>query len=76
MEMGAFTGALVALLAKDMASAIASEIGRPPARCASTLYSGRHQRSRGPDGDAGLEGGQSNRSPFASLRDSVALVTR
>jgi hypothetical protein len=28
MEMGAFTGALVALLAKDMASAIASEIGK------------------------------------------------
>jgi hypothetical protein len=28
MEMGAFTGALVALLAKDMASAIASEMGK------------------------------------------------
>ena len=28
MEMGAFTGALVALLAKDMASAIASDMGK------------------------------------------------
>lgn len=39
MEMGAFTGALVALLAKDMGSAIASEMGKdvsapPSKRCA------------------------------------------
>jgi replicative DNA helicase len=56
MEMGAFTGALVALLAKDMASAIASEMGRDVSGAAKQALRRLRQRlRREPDTQAVME---------------------
>jgi DnaB-like helicase C terminal domain len=46
MEMGAFTGALVVLLAKDMASAIASEMGKDVSGAAKQALRRLRQRLR------------------------------
>jgi len=46
MEMGAFTGALVALLAKDMASAIASDMGKDVSSAAKQALRRLRQRLR------------------------------
>src|SRR5215218_4135855 len=56
MEMGAFTGALVALLAKDMASAIASEMGKDVSEAAKQTLRRLGQRlRREPDTRAAIE---------------------
>ena len=56
MEMGAFTGALVALLAKDMASAIASEMGKDVSGAAKQALRRLRQRlRREPDTRAVME---------------------
>ena len=56
MEMGAFTGALVALLAKDMASAIASEMGKDVSGAAKqALHRLRQRLRREPDTRAAME---------------------
>ena len=56
MEMGAFTGALVALLAKDMASAIASEMGKDVSGAAKQALRRLGQRlRREPDTRAVME---------------------
>ena len=46
MEMGAFTGALVALLAKDMANAMASEVGKDVSEAAKQALRRLGQRLR------------------------------
>jgi hypothetical protein len=58
MEMGAFTGALVALLAKDMASAIASEMGKDVSGAAAKQVLRRlgQRLRREPDTRAGVLG--------------------
>ena len=61
MEMGAFTGALVALLAKDMASAIASEMGKEVSEAAQQALRRLGQRlRREPDTRAAMEQLQTN----------------
>jgi hypothetical protein len=56
MEMGVFTGALVALLAKDMASAIASEMGKDVSSAAKQALRRLRQRlRREPDTRAAME---------------------
>jgi replicative DNA helicase len=63
MEMGAFTGALVALLAKDMASAIASEMGKDVSGAAKqALRRLRQQLRREPDTRAAMEQLEANPS--------------
>jgi replicative DNA helicase len=56
MEMGAFTGALVALLAKDMASAIASDMGKEVSSATKQALRRLGQRlRREPDTRAAME---------------------
>jgi replicative DNA helicase len=56
MEMGAFTGALVALLAKDMASAIAGEMGKDVSGAVKQALRRLRQRlRREPDTRAAME---------------------
>src|SRR5215218_79271 len=63
MEMGAFTGALVALLAKDMASAIASEMGKDVSGAAKQALRRLGQRlRREPDTRAAMEQLETNPS--------------
>jgi replicative DNA helicase len=63
MEMGAFTGALVALLAKDMASAIASEMGKDVSGAAKQALRRLRQRlRREPDTRAAMEQLEANPS--------------
>jgi replicative DNA helicase len=63
MEMGAFTGALVALLAKDMASAIASEMGKDVSEAAKQTLRRLGQRlRREPDTRAAMEQLETNPS--------------
>ena len=63
MEMGAFTGALVALLAKDMASAIASEMGKEVSGAAKQALRRLGQRlRREPDTRAAMEQLEANPS--------------
>jgi replicative DNA helicase len=63
MEMGAFTGALVALLAKDMASAIASEMGKDVSGAAKQALRRLGQRlRREPDTRAAMEQLEANPS--------------
>jgi hypothetical protein len=63
MEMGAFTGALVALLAKDMASAIASEMGKDVSEAAKQALRRLGQRlRREPDTRAAMEQLETNPS--------------
>jgi replicative DNA helicase len=63
MEMGAFTGALVALLAKDMASAIANEMGKDVSGAAKqALGRLRHRLRREPDTRAAMEQLETNPS--------------
>jgi replicative DNA helicase len=63
MEMGAFTGALVALLAKDMASAIASEMGKDVSDAAKQALRRLRQRlRREPDTRAAMEQLETNPS--------------
>jgi replicative DNA helicase len=63
MEMGAFTGALVALLAKDMASAIASEMGKDVSGAAKQALRRLRQRlRREPDTRAAMEELETNPS--------------
>jgi replicative DNA helicase len=63
MEMGAFTGALVALLAKDMASAMASEMGKDVSEAAKQALRRLGQRlRREPDTRAAMEQLETNPS--------------
>jgi replicative DNA helicase len=63
MEMDAFTGALVALLAKDMASAIASEMGKDVSGAAKQALRRLRQRlRREPDTRAAMEELETNPS--------------
>jgi replicative DNA helicase len=63
MEMGAFTGALVALLAKDMASAIASDLGKDVSGAAKQALRRLRQRlRREPDTRAAMEQLEANPS--------------
>jgi replicative DNA helicase len=63
MEMGAFTGALVALLAKDMASAIASDMGKDVSGAAKQALRRLGQRlRREPDTRAAMEQLETNPS--------------
>jgi hypothetical protein len=63
MEMGAFTGALVALLAKDMARAIASEMGKDVSGAAKQALRRLRQRLRlEPDTRAAMEELETNPS--------------
>jgi DnaB-like helicase C terminal domain len=63
MEMGAFTGAVVALLAKDMASAIASEMGKDVSGAAKQALRRLGQRlRREPDTRAAMEQLEANPS--------------
>jgi replicative DNA helicase len=63
MEMGAFTGALVALLAKDMASAIASEMGKDVSGAAKQALRRLGQRlRREPDTRTAMEQLETNPS--------------
>jgi replicative DNA helicase len=63
MEMGAFTGALVALLAKDMASAIANEMGKDVSGAAKQALRRLGQRlRREPDTRAAMEQLETNPS--------------
>jgi replicative DNA helicase len=63
MEMGAFTGALVALLAKDMASAIASDMGKEVSSATKQALRRLGQRlRREPDTRAAMEQLETNPS--------------
>ena len=63
MEMGAFTGALVALLAKDMASAIASDMGKEVSGATKQALRRLGQRlRREPDTRAAMEQLEANPS--------------
>jgi replicative DNA helicase len=78
MEMGAFTGALVALLAKDMASAIASEMGKDVSSAAKQALRRLGQRlRREPDTRAAMEQLETNPSdPAVQERLAEQLTSK
>jgi replicative DNA helicase len=76
MEMGAFTGALVALLAKDMASAIASEMGKDVSEAAKQALRRLGQRlRREPDTRAAMEQLETNPSDPATQERLAEQLT-
>jgi putative heme iron utilization protein len=76
MEMGAFTGALVALLAKDMASAIASEMGKDVSGAAKQALRRLRQRlRREPDTRAAMEQLETNPSDPATQERLAEQLT-
>jgi hypothetical protein len=77
MEMGAFTGALVALLAKDMASAIASEMGKDVSGAAKQALRRLRQRlRREPETRAAMEQLETNPSDPAVQERLAEQLTR
>jgi hypothetical protein len=76
MEMGAFTGALVALLAKDMASAIASDMGKDVSEAAKQALRRLRQRlRREPDTRAAMEQLETNPSDPATQERLAEQLT-
>jgi len=76
MEMGAFTGALVALLAKDMASAIASDMGKDVSEAAKQALRRLIQRlRREPDTRAAMEQLETNPSDPATQERLAEQLT-
>jgi replicative DNA helicase len=76
MEMGAFTGALVALLAKDMASAIASDMGKDVSGAAKQALRRLRQRLRWePDTHAAMEQLETNPSDPATQERLAEQLT-